>query len=122
MCKRIAIINRGKLVSEGPIKDIRDSLMISDVIHIYLNSYEKLDFLKRIPGVIHYGVSDGLFITVDSGKDRISSILSALKKDKRTVLDIEIKKPSLEEVFLTLVGRKSTLPMRIEEGYDAGGS
>lgn len=122
MCKRIAIINRGKLVSEGPIKDIRDSLKISDVIHLYLSNYDKLDFLKDIPGVIHYGVSDGLFVTVDSGKDRVSSIFSALKKNKRTVLDVEIKKPSLEEVFLTLVGRKSTLPMRIEEGYDAGGS
>ena len=118
MCRRIAIINQGRLLKEGTIAEIRDSLKISDVIHLYLDSYRDLDFLKAIPGVIHYGVSDGLFVTVDSGKDRITPLLSALKKRKRRVLDVEIRKPSLEEVFLTLVGRRDSLPMRFEEGHN----
>jgi ABC-2 type transport system ATP-binding protein len=119
MCRRIAIINQGRFLKEGTITEIRDSLKISDVIHLYLDSYENLDFLKKIPGVIHYCVSDGLFVTVDSGKDRIGPLLSALKNRRRDVLDVEIRKPSLEEVFLTLVGRRDSLPMRLEEGHNA---
>jgi ABC-2 type transport system ATP-binding protein len=119
MCRSIAIINQGRLVSEGNIRDIRDSLKVSDVIHLYLDSYKKLGFLKRIPGIIHYGVSDGLFITVDSGKDRVSSILSALKKERIAVLDMEMRKPSLEEIFLTVVGKGGSPPVRLKGGYNA---
>jgi ABC-2 type transport system ATP-binding protein len=117
MCKRIAIINQGRLVNEGRITEIRDSLRIPDVIHVYLSSYDRLGFLNKIPGVIHYGVSDGLFITVDSADKRISRILADLKK-RKTVNDLEIKKPSLEEVFLTVVGRKKGLPFKLDRGYN----
>ncbi len=116
MCRRIAIINQGRFVEEGMIKDIRDSLSIPDVIRLCLEKYTNLEFLERIPGVIHYGVSDGLFITVDSGRDTIAPVLAALKRRRIAVKDVEIRKPSLEEVFLTVVGRKSTIPRKSEEG------
>jgi ABC-2 type transport system ATP-binding protein len=119
MCRGIAIINQGRLVSEGDIKSIRDSLSVPDVIHLYLGSYRSLGFLKRIPGVTHYCVSDGLFITADSARERIASILAAFGRKGIAVNDLEIRKPSLEEIFLTLVGRRKGLPHRPGGEYNA---
>lgn len=118
MCRRIAIINKGKLLKDGKIDEIKDSLKIHDIIHVYLDSYGDLEFLKKVPGVVHYGVSNGLYITVDSANKRIEKVLAALRK-RRKVLDIEVRKLSLEEVFLTLVGRRTPLPMEIKEGKNA---
>jgi ABC-type multidrug transport system ATPase subunit len=118
MCRRIAIINKGKLLKDGRIDEIKDSLKIHDIIHVYLDRYGDLGFLKKVPGVVHCGVSNGLYITVDSARDRIEPVLAALKK-RRKVLDVEVRKPSLEEVFLTLVGRRSALPMELREGKHA---
>jgi ABC-2 type transport system ATP-binding protein len=115
MCRRIAIINQGRLVNEGRINEIRDSLRIPDVVHMYLDRYDSLEFLKKIPGVSHFAVSDGLYITVDSANKRISGLLATLKSRKLTVKDLEVKKPSLEEIFLTVVGRRKSLPFRTEE-------
>lgn len=108
MCRKVAIINKGRLVTEGGIPEIRKSLKIPDIIHLYLDDYSgnKLDALKKVPGVINYGVSDGLFISVDSGLKRINSISKALERSKLEIKDLEIRKASLEEVFLSVVGRK----------------
>ena len=118
MCKRIAIINQGRLVNEGRISDIRDSLGIPDVMHVYLSTYNGLGFLGRLPGVVHYGVSNGLFITVDSAAKRVPTILSAFKRKGIAVRDMEVKKPGLEEVFLTVVGRRDAMHSRPEERYN----
>jgi len=39
MCKKIAIINKGKIVSEGTINEIRKKMKFPDVIHVYLSKY-----------------------------------------------------------------------------------
>jgi ABC-2 type transport system ATP-binding protein len=115
MCKRIAIINQGNVIKDGRISEIKKSLRIHDIIHIHLDRYGDLDFLKDVPGVVHYGVSDALYITVESGKDAVTPVLSAFRKKKRKVVDLEIRKLSLEEVFLTVVGRRTSLPLGIRE-------
>jgi ABC-2 type transport system ATP-binding protein len=116
MCKRTAIINKGGLVVEGDIRQIKSDVKIPDVIRLYLSDYSKLDFVKSIPGVINFGVSDGLFISVDSGLKRIESIINEFKKKKINITDLEIKKATLEEVFLSIVGRSGNIITRHGEG------
>ena len=113
MCKRIAIIDKGMLLTDGRISEIRKSLKFHDIIRIQMDSYDNIEFLKKIRGIIHFGISDALYITVESGKDQIIPILESLKKKNRAVRDIEVKKLSLEEVFLTLVGKHSNLPVKM---------
>ncbi len=116
MCKRTAIINKGSLVVEGDIKQIKSDVKIPDVIHLYLSDYSKLDFVKNISGVINFRVSDGLLISVDSGLKRIESIINEFKKKKVNIIDLEIKKASLEEAFLSIVGRSGNIMAKHEEG------
>ncbi len=106
MCRRVAIINRGNIVEEGDISDIKRKLRIPDVIHLYLDRYENIGFLRSIPGVKGVAVTDGVFISVDSGLKRLNSITKALKSRKFRIKDLEIKKASLEDVFLSVIGQR----------------
>ena len=106
MCRKIVIINRGRLVAFGDIGDIKKKLKVPDIIHLYLSSYSETSFLRRMKGVINYGVSDGLFIAVDSGLRRMDGIARELRRRKVRINDMEIRKASLEDVFLSIVGRK----------------
>lgn len=113
MCKRIAIINKGKLVTTGDINKIRNELKTPDIIHVYLSDYRNLEFIRKIDGVLNYTVGNGLFISVDSGLKRMDSIVRNLESRGKKVKDIEIRKASLEDVFLTIVGEKGRLRRRM---------
>ena len=112
MCKKVAIINKGNLVAHGDIRDIKDELRIPDVIHLYLDRYKNLGFLRKMKGVLNYNVTDGVFIAVDSGLERLDGIVKGLKKRGIKITDMEIKKASLEDVFLTIIGRKEEIRIR----------
>ena len=103
MCKKIAIIDKGKIVSEGPIKEIKKSLSLPDIVTFYLQEYNNLDFLKGLKGVIKYKIEDGLVIETKTGLETAKRIEDALKKRKIKVNDVEIRKASLEEAFLKIV-------------------
>jgi len=116
MCKKTAIINKGSIVADGDIKQIKSDVKIPDMIHLYLDDYSKLDFVRNVPGVINFVISDGLFISVDSGLKRIGSIINEFNKRKMNIIDLEIKKASLEEAFLSIVGKSGNRTARHEEG------
>ena len=108
MCKNIAVINNGKIVSEGDIKEIRKEMRFPDMVHLYLSDYSKLGFLKQVKGVIDYRVSDGLYIEAESGLPVVNKIEKILGKKNVKVLDVEIRKASLEEIFLKIIGGGGT--------------
>ncbi len=112
MCKRISIINNGKIVSEGTLKEIRQNLKFPDIVHLYLSDYSKLDFLKKEKDVIDYKINDGLFIQAENGLKTANRIEKILKKKKVKTTDIEIRKASLEEVFLKIIGGKADSGIR----------
>ena len=103
MCKKIAIINKGKIVSEGTINEIRKKMKFPDVIHIYLSKYNT-DFLKEVKGIISYKVTDGLYIETEDGLSTLKKIEPLIKKKGIKIIDVEIRKASLEEVFLKVIG------------------
>jgi len=116
MCKRIAIINQGRLVVEGKISDIRKRLKIPDIIHLYLDKYNDFAFLDKVKGVISHCTSDGLFISVDSGLKRLKPVTNALERRGFRIRDLEIEKASLEEVFLSIIGQKGGKPRAFGRG------
>jgi len=112
MCKKMAILNQGRIVKEGDIKTIRTELKIPDIIHLYLSSYKDLGFIRKFPGVFNISISDGVFVSVDSGLKRVNNIIKELNKRKIQVKDMEIKKASLEDVFLNVIGQERGIPKR----------
>ena len=112
MCKKISVLNNGKIVSSGTIKQIREKMKFPDIIHLYLSDYSKLGFLKKESGIIDYKVSDGLYIQATEGLKTFNRIERILKRSHVNILDLEIRKASLEEIFLKIIGGSNNIERR----------
>ncbi len=108
ICDSIGMLNQGKLVLEGAVSDIKNNSS-KDIIQIELiqkNGIEQVaGKLKTMPFVldsIYSGNKIDVHLTKaeQHGKD----ILSYLIQENIPVLRYEIMEPSLENVFLEVVG------------------
>jgi ABC-2 type transport system ATP-binding protein len=107
MCKNIAMINRGKIIKEGNLNEIKSKLNFPDKILLQLSSYKDLDFIKNISGFRKMKLSDKLTVDFDSAEEIISQLMGEMKNRNIRVLDLEIRKASLEEAFLKIVGESN---------------
>jgi ABC-2 type transport system ATP-binding protein len=104
MCKEIALINKGRIIRKGEVEDIKNNVRFPDTIRLRLDRYDKLDFIRSMSGVKKMRVAEsGAAIVVDSAKDVVDNILSELRRRGVKVLDLEIRKASLEDVFMKIV-------------------
>jgi len=108
MCENIALINKGKIIKEGNLNEIKSKLNFPDRISFQLSSYENIDFIKNISGFRKMKMS-GNRLAVDfySAEEIISDLMQEMKNRNIKVLDLEIKKASLEEAFLKIVGESN---------------
>ncbi len=106
MCREIAIIDKGRIVSQGDVRSIRKNLDFPDMAYFYLDRYDRTDFLGKIPGVIEYSMNeDGLFVKTRSGAKTVKDIMNGFERKGVKVMDMEIRKATLEEVFMRIVGK-----------------
>jgi len=114
LCNRIAIIDHGKIIKSGTPESLKASLG-GDVIRIGVEKKKELynllkgrSFVKEIKET-----GEGLEITATNGSKAIPQI-SSLAGSKRIVINqVTVKRPSLEDVFISLTGRDIR-----EEGSD----
>ena len=106
MCRRIAVIDKGKMVAEGGISEIRKSMGFPDIIRLSLDRYGSMDFLKDIRGVLDAEVCDGLVIQTESGIRVLEDVLKALRKRGYRVRDMEVRKADLKDMFLKIVSSR----------------
>ncbi len=107
LCREVAIIDEGRLVTKGSITDIKTQMRFPDIAYFCLDRLTGLEFLDGIDGVHGYEIkAGGVFIKVDKNSEVISHLISELKERQFRIRDMELKKPSLEDVFLKIVRRK----------------
>jgi ABC-2 type transport system ATP-binding protein len=106
LCDRIAIIDKGRIVSIGTPRELKDSLG-GDIITISIK--ESVDVSELIRGVAH--VKD---VKKENGSYRIKAefgevtaplIIEALRKGGYTVTRLSLTEPTLNEVYLEYTGR-----------------
>ena len=101
----IGIINKGKIVAEDSPANLKMQIG-SDVIIIELKSVLKdLKKLEKISGVTSVkSRGDTLSIYAKNGGAVISSVVSTLHDLNTTIVNVEIRKPTLDDVFLKVTG------------------
>jgi len=104
----VGIIDRGKLVAEGPPHELIEQ-MGTDTIHV-IGDGERDEFVEKVrtlPFVQTVDVGRTVIqIGVDSGSKRLVEIVSQATGSAFTVEDIRVSKPSLGDVFLKYTGRR----------------
>lgn len=103
LCNRVAIIDRGKIISLGSPNQLKDSIGGDSII---LSVAEKDRRLARqvFPDAKEF---DGQFaLAVKNAEKEIGRIFETARKNNLKILEAHIRKPSLNEVFLRLTGRE----------------
>ena len=112
VCDRVAIIDHGRVVTASPM----DELLARYATPTYVIETAPADdgtleslagALRRVAGVAAAERSHGtLRVTVEEGDAAARALLSALAAQEVTVIGFERQRPTLEEVFLRVVGHE----------------
>ncbi|MGA2623728.1 MAG: ABC transporter ATP-binding protein [Bacteroidota bacterium] len=105
LCKRIAIIDSGKIIAEGTIDELIEKLPYDETILITKNQITatKIDILKQFGSIIDE--EDHFQLKPNTGF-QLSQFFSSLEKNAISYKCIELHKPTLESYFLHLTGRR----------------
>ena len=113
LCDQIAIIDKGKIIIKGTADELKASLG-QDMISVQLADTNKLaeseERVKNIPEIENVKISDNkLNIGTKNGPKLVAVIAQALNSahgnEHIEISAIEIKKPSLNDVFMYYTGK-----------------
>jgi len=104
LCKRLAIIDNGKIIDEGILDDLMRKSMPTETILIKKNpeTSKIIDEIQKFGSVINE--SDHYELVLNKGA-LISQLYNLLESHSIGYRNIEIRTPSLEALFLHLTGR-----------------
>ncbi|MFH1127600.1 MAG: ABC transporter ATP-binding protein [archaeon] len=107
LCHNIAIIKGGKIIAEGKINDIKKQIEFRNRITIALYD-ENIDtsFLNEIEDITSHKISGPeLTIYTKESPEIAEKIIGLLKERRIRIKDLEIRKASLQDVFLKIAKR-----------------
>jgi ABC-2 type transport system ATP-binding protein len=124
LCRSICLINRGRVVLEGPIADIRRQHGRNNVMLEYEGDGSFLRHLDFVRGVDDYGSM--VEVALNAGAEPQALLRACAERLK--VRRFEVMEPSLHNIFISLVGPEaarelnSTEPALPAEPVPAGGA
>ncbi|MBD3155198.1 MAG: ATP-binding cassette domain-containing protein [Candidatus Aenigmarchaeota archaeon] len=103
LCDRIAIIDHGKIIALDTPKKLKES-MGGDTIILDVDDKDIDKALKLFKGSKRF---DGqVLLSVKNGGKKIEDVLEKCKKNNIDVIEANIRKPTLNDVFLKMTGRE----------------
>ncbi|WDV46635.1 ABC transporter ATP-binding protein [Clostridiaceae bacterium M8S5] len=110
ICNKVAIIDKGKIIAEGSIKDVIAKHSDTNIINI--DVFDKVDesvkkVLHTICGIVKVEILDKQIVLYSKpNKYNLDIIINELKDHNVTIKNIESKFNDLETIFLNLTGKK----------------
>jgi ABC-2 type transport system ATP-binding protein len=108
LCTNITIIDHGKVIAKGSKDELKALIASEDKVTFELSSvnFTIVDEIKRVKGVKEC-IIEGKTIIVTSQKNskNLGKIIDKISDTDSEILSLNIDKPTLEGVFLTLTGR-----------------
>jgi len=103
LCDRVAIIDHGKIIASEEPKKLKDGLG-GDTIILDISD-KNLEKAKKVFKKAKFFDSQVLLSVKNAGRE-IKKVLEKAKKNKIEVIEANIRKPTLNDVFLNLTGRE----------------
>jgi ABC-2 type transport system ATP-binding protein len=110
LCDRVAIIDRGKILACDTPANLKRSLHQASVFQLKVDSLQQPDSqfqgLKGIKSFAHHqrnGLLELSFIV--ETENALLPILASIERSKGNLISLEKRQPTLEDVFINLVGR-----------------
>jgi len=110
VCDRIVIINKGKIVADGPTEELKSNFQSKTKVNLELiaEAEEVTTIKDSIPGIKLLSINKkpddivGAVIEYGSGEDKRKEIYNYIKSKDWTLLEMHRDKISLEDVFRNL--------------------
>ena len=109
LADRIGVIDNGKLIAEGTSDELKTRLG-GDVVEVHVDDADRsstLEILRRIAGEEPKVGRNGLTIPATRGSRTLIEVVREMDTEDVEPRDISLRKPTLDDVFLTLTGRKT---------------
>ena len=108
LCHRIMILDEGKNIALGTKEELKRMVSSDKVIKIKARGdIESLMFsIKKMPNVRSAAIQEDELKIIANEKITLNDILSDITNHNVVVKNIGIEEPTLEEVFLTLTGKR----------------
>ena len=114
LCDSLAIIDRGKLIAQGTLQELRDKLGARDILQ--LSGHFVVEATRQaIDAVAERGNYDIEFVaeenhsitlTLSQASQRLPAIFEAVAGTGGTVTETNLRSPNLETLFLLLTGKE----------------
>jgi|SRR5690554_1618116 len=102
ICDRVAVMDRGDMVAQGPIGQVRSKFSLGSKI-TFTASQLQAGELEEISNISSVDISQGVVTVLCQGEDCLPEILNYLRDKDIPYSNLSVSRPGLEDVFLQLV-------------------
>jgi ABC-2 type transport system ATP-binding protein len=107
LCDRVAIIDHGKVISQGTPHELKQASGDKTRIEVRLAKSESDDALENLEGVHDCRALNGTYVLhCRRPPQAIVALVKHLEAQNNELVSLEIFTPSLEDVFIELTGRR----------------
>ena len=105
---RIIIIDKGQLIAEGTVDELKSMIKKSEIIRIEANgiSEEDVEKIRKLDNI--FGVDyDGKMLKIEAGNgNNVVKVISILQDKGYRIKNIYSEQPTLNDVFLEMTGQE----------------
>ncbi|MFT8320605.1 MAG: ATP-binding cassette domain-containing protein [Bacillus sp. (in: firmicutes)] len=108
LADRIAVIDRGRVVAEGTVNELKSSIGTSSLQLSIQNPQDIANARHTVEKVLKVqsavSAEVGKITAPMADADLVTDLLIALREEKIQLAELSVQKPTLDEVFLTITG------------------
>jgi ABC-2 type transport system ATP-binding protein len=104
LCKRIVIIDGGKIIADEPKEELMDAFSREVIIEVHFDAALDLsdfEFLKEY----HPQIEDKTRLQLKAAKKDLTKVFRQLSEKNMEFTNLVVEKPKLEDIYLNIINR-----------------
>ncbi|QUH19121.1 ABC transporter ATP-binding protein [Alkaliphilus sp. B6464] len=108
LCDRIYIMDHGEIIATGSKEELKEQISNEETMEVIFETIQDdtIEVLKNIVGVKAVNSNDNMITLIyEKGINILQLVFEKAQDRQEKIISIQIKTPTLEDVFLKLTGR-----------------
>ena len=109
LCERILMMDQGKLLAEGSLRDLLDKFGEGDFIEYTIDGILPVEKVEKIPGVLNRSWDENKEVgrlTVKQISKTLPLFLQVVENSSISLTSLECRRRNLDDLFLAMSGRR----------------